>query len=259
MTAIIEFSGEGVPIATEVHRGAIKSAHRFNYEEIDEYLENDRPWKNKLAPEVFQLVRDMHTLAMQLRRRRMDHGALDLIIPEIEIDLDDHGKVSGAHTRAYTESHQIIEEFMLAANFAVAEHLVDLELHLMRRIHESPSSSKLADLKLILRDLGYRSDNIETRSELKRIVERSRGKTESHAVHFAILRAMQKAIYSPREVGHYALNSQAYCHFTSPIRRYPDLTVHRLVQRLIDKEKTPDDPLPRQRGAQTFHQRTHSD
>ncbi len=237
MTALIEFTAEGTPIGTELQRGAIKSAHRFNYEEIDDYLENDKPWRKKLSKDVFRLVGDMHQLAMVLRRRRLDRGALDLIIPEIEIDLDDHGKVSGAHVRSYTESHQIIEEFMLAANFAVAQHLVDLELHLLRRIHEPPSTTKLTDLKAILRDLGYRADNIQSRSELKRIIEKSRNQPESHAVHFAILRAMQKAIYSPRDVGHYALASEAYCHFTSPIRRYPDLIIHRMVGSLIDGQR----------------------
>ncbi len=237
MTALIEFTGDGVPIGTELHRGAMRSRHRFNYEEIDDYLENDRPWKKKLTPEVFELVRNMHTLAMKLRKRRMDRGSFDLVIPEVEIDLDKDGKVCGAHTRDYTESHQVIEEFMLAANEAVAQHLVDLELYLMRRIHEPPSPVKMADLKTILSDLGYKAQSLQSRFELKKIIEASRDQPESHAVHFAILRSMQKAIYSPREVGHYALASDAYCHFTSPIRRYPDLIIHRMVGALIDGQK----------------------
>ena len=237
ITALIEFSGDGVPIATELHRGAIKSCHRFNYEEIDDYLENDGPWKKRLAPDVFRIVRDMHTLAMKLRQRRMARGAFDLVIPEVEILLDRDGNVSGAQTREHTESHQVIEEFMLAANEAVAQYLVDQELYLMRRIHENPSPRKLTDLKTLLRDLNYETENLSSRFELKKIIEESRGTPESHAVHFAILRAMPKAIYSPRELGHYALASQAYCHFTSPIRRYPDLIIHRMVGALIDGQK----------------------
>ena len=237
MTAVIEFSSDGVPISTELHRGAIKSCHRFNYEEIDDYLQNDAPWKKKLAPDVFRVVRDMHTLAMKLRKRRMARGAFDLVIPEVEILLDRDGNVSGAATRENTESHQVIEEFMLAANEAVAQHLVDQEFYLMRRIHENPSPRKLTDLKTLLRDLGYETENLTSRFELKKIIEESSGTAESHAVHFAILRAMPKAIYSPRELGHYALASQAYCHFTSPIRRYPDLIIHRMVGALIDGQK----------------------
>ncbi len=237
MTALIEFTDDGVPIGTELHRGAIKSCHRFNYEEIDEYLEDDRPWKKKLSPSVFGLVRNMHTLAMKLRQRRMARGSFDLAIPEIEIQLDDDGRVSGAVARKNTESHQVIEEFMLAANEAVAQHLVDQGLYLMRRVHDLPTPSKLTDLKTMIGDLGYKAGNLGSRFELKRIIEESRDTVHQHAVHFAILRAMPKAIYSPKELGHFALASDAYCHFTSPIRRYPDLIIHRMLGALIDGQK----------------------
>ena len=237
MTAIIEFTDEGVPIGTELHRGAIKSAHRFNYEEIDDYLENDKPWKKKLTPEVFQVVRDMHTLAMKLRKRRMDRGAINLVLPEVQIDLDDDGKVCGAHTSENTESHQVIEEFMLAANEAVAQRLEDEKLFLIRRIHESPTEKKLQDLTTFVQTLGIDCGSLKNRFELKRVVEESESMKESHAIHFAVLRTMQKAVYSPQEIGHYALASPAYCHFTSPIRRYPDLVIHRMVGDLVDGKR----------------------
>ena len=237
MTALIEFTDEGVPIGTELHRGAIKSAHRFNYEEIDEYLENDKPWKKKLTPEVFQIVRDMHTLAMKLRKRRMDRGAINLVLPEVRIDLDDDGKVCGAHTEDNTESHQVIEEFMLAANEAVAQRIEDEKLFLIRRIHESPTEKKLLDLTNFVQSLGLDCTSLKDRFELKRVVEESESMQEQHAIHFAVLRTMQKAVYSPQEIGHYALASPAYCHFTSPIRRYPDLVIHRMVGDLVDGRK----------------------
>ena len=237
MTAEIEFTEDGAPVATELHRGAIKSCHRFNYEEIDDYLENDKPWRAKLTPPVFTLVRNMHTLAMKLRRRRMERGSLDLALPEVVIDLDDDGKVCGAHTSENTESHQIIEEFMLAANEAVAQRLVDEELFLMRRIHESPSEPKLRELTKFVRTMGVECENLQDRFELKRIISETAQLPEAFAIHFAILRSMQKAIYSPREIGHFALASDAYCHFTSPIRRYPDLVIHRMVGELIDGKK----------------------
>ncbi len=237
MTAMIEFTADGVPVATDLHRGAIKSKHRFNYEEIDEYLENDAPWKKKLAPDVFDLVRNMHTLAMKLRKRRMDRGAINLVLPEVRIDLDDDGRVSGAHTTENTESHQIIEEFMLAANEAVAQRLEDEKLFLIRRIHESPTEKKLSDLTNFIQCLGIDCRSLQDRFELKRIVEQSEGSQQQHAIHFAVLRTMQKAVYSPNELGHYALASPAYCHFTSPIRRYPDLVIHRMVGDLVDGKK----------------------
>ncbi len=237
LTAIIEFSDAGVPVSSELFRGAIKSCHRFNYEEIDDYLADDKPWKKKLAPEVFTLVRDMHGLAMTLRKRRLDGGSINLVLPEIKIDLDDHGKVCGAHEVEYTESHQIIEEFMLAANIAVAQRLIDEKLFLLRRVHPLPTEAKLRDLTEFVRGLGIESGSLQDRFEMKRVIEESEDTPQQHAIHYAVLRSMQKAVYSPEEIGHYALNADSYCHFTSPIRRYPDLIIHRMVGDLIDGKR----------------------
>ena len=237
MTAVIEFDSEGVPIATDLHRGVIKSAHRFNYAEIDDYLENDGKWKDRLSGPVFQLVRQMHTLAMILRKRRLDRGAIELSLPDVRIDLDEDGKVAGAHVEENTESHQIIEEFMLAANEAVAREFSDRELYFIRRVHEPPSPVKLKELTRFVQEMGIDCDSLESRFEIKRVVELAAKMPEAKAIHFSVLRSMQKAVYSPREVGHYALASDAYCHFTSPIRRYPDLVIHRMLLALIAGKK----------------------
>ncbi len=237
MTAVIEFDSEGVPIATDLHRGVIKSAHRFNYAEIDDYLENDGKWKDRLSEPVFQLVRQMHTLAMILRKRRLDRGAIELSLPDVRIDLDEDGKVAGAHVEENTESHQIIEEFMLAANEAVAREFSDRELYFIRRVHEPPSPVKLKELTRFFHEMGIDCDSLESRFEIKRVVELAAKMPEAKAIHFSVLRSMQKAVYSPREVGHYALASDAYCHFTSPIRRYPDLVIHRMLLALIAGKK----------------------
>lgn len=239
MTAMIEFDPQGIPIGTELYRGAIKSAHRFNYEEIDQYLEDDKPWRKKLTPPVFTLVRDMHTLAMMLRKRRMNRGAIELSLPDVKIELNDDGKVVGAYSEDNTESHQMIEEFMLAANEAVAQALADRELHLIRRIHEAPSPAKLKELTKFMHQIGIDCESLESRFEIKRIAETAGKRPEAKAIHFSILRSMQKAVYSPKEAGHYALASDAYCHFTSPIRRYPDLVIHRMIGDIIDG-KRPD-------------------
>ena len=241
MSVLIEFTENATVIGADWYRGVIKSAQRFNYEEIDDFLVKPEPWREKLTPDVFRLVRDMHTLAMTMRKRRMSRGAIDLVLPDVKIDLDDDGRVVGAHSETYTESHQMIEEFMLAANEAVAQKLVDNKLFLLRRVHEPPSEKKLTDLTEFVRHLGYKCESLQSRFEIKRIVDLSRNKPEQQAVHFAVLRSMQKAAYSPRESGHYALASDAYCHFTSPIRRYPDLVIHRMVADMIDLKRPQSD------------------
>lgn len=233
-TAFIEFTQEGIRVATDFCTSAIRSDRRFTYEEVDEYLEDPQPWKAKLTPEVFRLVGDMHTLAMLQRKRRLDRGALELSLPDIKLMLDDDGKVVDAVKSVYTESHQIIEEFMLAANEAVAERFFDEELLFLRRIHESPDPLKLEQLTEFVRELGIDCESLESRFEIKRILEKVLGNPEEAAINFATLRSMKKAIYSPKEIGHFALASQHYCHFTSPIRRYPDLTIHRLMQQVFE-------------------------
>ena len=236
-TCLIEFTPDGVPVHAEVKRGAICSKRRFAYEEVDEFLANRKAWKEKLAPDVWQLLADMHSLAMTLRKRRLAAGSIELTLPEVKIDLDTEGKVAGAHLVVNTESHQIIEEFMLAANEAVARVLSAAGFHFLRRIHEQPDLRKLQTLTNFVKEIGIECDSLESRFEIKRVVAAVAGTPREHAVNYAVLRSMQKAVYSPVEEGHYALNSENYCHFTSPIRRYPDLTVHRMLNALAAGKK----------------------
>jgi ribonuclease R len=231
-TCLIEFTAEGVPVHAEVQRGAIRSARRFTYEEIDSYLADPMAWRDQLAPAVWELVARMHQLAMILRRRRLEHGAIELTLPEIKIDLDERGEVAGAHRVENTVSHQIIEEFMLAANEAVARLLAARDVPFLRRVHGQPDLRKLQTLTTFVRELGIECDSLESRFEIKRVIAAVAGQPQEHAVNYAVLRSMQKAVYAPDDEGHYALRSENYCHFTSPIRRYPDLTIHRLLNRL---------------------------
>jgi len=233
-TVQIEYTSEGVYVGAEFCRSAIESKRRFTYEEIDDYLASAVGWKKKLTPEVHSLVGRMHELAMTLRKRRFRRGSLELSMPEVKVDLDKEGRVSGAHLVENTESHQIIEEFMLAANEAVAEILHSRELSFMRRVHEAPDPRKLKALTEFVKELGIKTESLESRFELQKLLANVEGKPEQHAVNYAVLRSMQKAVYSPLEEGHYALASECYCHFTSPIRRYPDMLVHRLLDELID-------------------------
>jgi ribonuclease R len=236
-TVFMEFNSEGVRTATEIVRSAICSQHRFNYEEVQSFLLDREAWRDQLSAPLFQLLGAMHELAMILRTRRLQAGSLELILPEVKLDLDDEGRVSGAHKVEHNESHQLIEEFMLAANEAVAEHLTRREIPYLRRLHAPPSPIKLRDLTQFVRELGITCESLESRFEIKRILAQVAGRPEEAAVNYAVLRSMQKAVYGPEPERHYALNKTDYCHFTSPIRRYPDLTVHRLLDQLLDEKK----------------------
>jgi ribonuclease R len=242
LTAMIEMTAEGVCVATDVFKSAIKSRRRFTYEEVDDYLANRGAWKKKLTAEVHGLLGRMHELAMILRRRRFERGSLELSMPEMKIELDADGRVAGAHLVKNTESHQIIEEFMLSANEAVAERLADAGLIFLRRVHGNPDPRKLKALTEFVRGLGYDAENLENRFELQELLDAVKDDPREYAVNYAVLRSMQRAVYSPEEEGHYALASDCYCHFTSPIRRYPDLTVHRLIEQL-NRGKKPEQRL----------------
>ncbi len=242
-TVLMEISAAGTMLHHEVFNSAIHNDQRLNYEQVDQYLENSEVWRERLSPEIWQLLRDMHTLAMVLRKNRMADGALELHLPEIKLDLDKSGKMKGARLVENTESHQIIEEFMLAANEAVATWLDDLGVPFLHRAHAAPERRKILKLNEFTRDLGIRCESLESRFEIQKVIAKVRGKPTEYAVNYAILKSMSKAVYQPELEQHYALNFQHYCHFTSPIRRYPDLQVHRTVDRILNEVHPAGDPL----------------
>jgi ribonuclease R len=243
-TVLMEISEEASLLHWEVFNSAIHNDQRLNYEQVDQYLADPNSWKDRLSAAIWQLLRDMHTLAMTLRRNRIENGSIELHLPEIKIELDKAGKVKGARIVEHTESHQIIEEMMLAANQAVASWLDDLGIPFLRRAHALPDRRKLKKLTEFVNDLGIRSESMESRFEIQRVITEIRGKPTEAAVNYAILKSMSKAVYQPELEIHYALNFDHYCHFTSPIRRYPDLQVHRTIERLLQGKKGPSDPLP---------------
>lgn len=242
-TCWMEFTAEGAFVAAEVERTAIRSQRRFAYEEVDVFLADPCTQDVEMTDEVRQLLGRMRDLSRILRDRRTARGSLELVMPEVKIDLDRDGRVSGAHVEANTESHRIIEEFMLSANEAVAWLLTQAGIPFLRRVHPQPDPRKLRQLTEFVSELGFEVDSLESRFELQRLLGLSRGKPEMHAVHYAVLRSMARAVYGPQEEGHYALASDCYCHFTSPIRRYPDLTVHRRLDALGQRRRLPADGL----------------
>jgi len=238
-SAFIDFSPDGMPIHAEFARSAIRVAWRFAYEDVMALIEDQPHAKNREVPrEIRELVDRMHELAMLLRGRRMAEGALDLSLGEVKIEFDKSGAVSGAHEAVNDVSHQIIEEFMLAANIAVATALDDRGVAFLRRGHGEPDFAKLKLLAQFAKILGYPLKKCESRHDLQNLLRRVSGKPHERAVNYALLRSLKQAEYTAADVGHYALGVEHYCHFTSPIRRYPDLTVHRTVADVLFHRKS---------------------
>ncbi len=241
-SAQIEFSAHGEIVSKRFANGAIRVRKRFAYEQVSEILgEPEGALAATFDPEVLALLQRMKTLAMLLRKRRFKRGALELSMPAAVLEYDKEGHVTGAHFAIDDVSHQIIEEFMLAANEAVASHLGEKGIAFLRRIHPAPDPLKLKSFAEFAGILGHPMQRGADRFELQRILKETTGKPEQYAVHYALLRSLKQAVYSPLKEDHFALASEDYCHFTSPIRRYPDLQVHRQLGQWIRAGKASAD------------------
>ena len=261
-SALMDLTPTGQRAHVRLANSAIKVSQRFSYEQVLAILQAhdaansgepgasatgepgavapvaetpvaDTPGSPTVVPQIMDMLLKMRELALILHKRRVKRGALELNMPEVELELDAEGRVSGGHFHKHDISHQMIEEFMLLANEAVASQLDSAGVPFLRRVHPAPDPAKLKAFAEFAGILGYKMKKETDRFSLQRILQESTDKPEAHAVHYALLRSLKQATYSPIKEDHYALASENYCHFTSPIRRYPDLTVHRLLDRLV--------------------------
>jgi ribonuclease R len=242
VSALMQFDAEGRRTHTRFARSAIRVDKRFTYEQAFAVMKDRAEAAPDVTPELRDQLKRMLELALILRRRRFRRGALELVMPEVEVDLDEHGIVVGAHLAPDDESHQVIEEFMLAANEAVAEHLTERGVWFLRRAHPDPEPHKLEQFAEFVAGLGFTMETPRSRFELQKVLAWSDDRPERHAVHYGLLRSLKQAAYTVEPQGHYALASDNYCHFTSPIRRYPDIQVHRQLVALLEGHKPKADP-----------------
>lgn len=234
-SAFIEFTADGVPVHTEFANSAIQVTQRFAYEQVMPIVEGRDTEGENVPTHVRALLKNMHHLAMILRERRFAAGALELHLSEVRLTFDDKHRVTGAVEREHDESHQIIEEFMLAANISVAEAFNDRKLRFLRRVHPSPELPRQLAFAEFVNALGYTLKKAQSRKDLQKLVELVHGTPVEQAINYALLRSLKQAEYTDEELGHYALAVDHYCHFTSPIRRYPDLTIHRMIDDILER------------------------
>jgi ribonuclease R len=224
-SVFIQFDKRGSAKSARFTRSVIRSAHRLTYKQAYAIL---------TAPPADQLGERLHLaweLAAVLRKKRFEHGALDLDFPEVKVWVDKEGHPVKLERVENDKSHQLIEEFMLVANEVVARELKKRAIPTVYRIHENPDPDKLAEYREFVLGFNYKVGDVTHRAELQRLLESFRGKPEEQALKVALLKSLKRARYSPQPLGHYGLAMANYLHFTSPIRRYADLVVHRALAR----------------------------
>ena len=239
-TAMIEFGARGEVLKTRFFNSVIRSHARMTYTEVRQILVDKDAESRARYRELVPGFERMEELALLLYGERRARGTLDFDLPEAEIVLDLQGNPENIVRAERSIAHRIIEEFMIAANEAVARHLKEKNLPLLYRVHEGPDHEALEEIAPFLATLGYRlplkHERIQPK-ELQKILDASKGKPEEKVVNHVLLRAMKQAHYAPDNIGHFGLASLCYAHFTSPIRRYPDLIVHRMLDEALKNRK----------------------
>ncbi|HWY40810.1 MAG TPA: ribonuclease R [Chthoniobacterales bacterium] len=225
-SVFIEFDQNGRAKNARFARSVIRSAKRLTYKEAYAILQS------KPNGELSGWLRSAWELASLLRRKRFEHGSLDLDFPEVKVYVDANGKPVRLEQVENDESHQLIEEFMLAANEAVARELRHRSIPTIYRVHEDPDPEKLGEYREFILSFGYKVGDLTHRKEVQRFLASVRGKPEEQALKIGLLKSLKRARYAAQPLGHYGLAKANYLHFTSPIRRYADLVVHRTLAEL---------------------------
>ena len=240
-SVFITFDHRGKVLFQRLASTLITSNKRLTYIEAQALIDGDRTTarkhartKTRYTDELVETLGLCERLAGILRKRRHRDGMIVLELPQVELIFDDEGHVIDAAPEDNAFTHTIIEMFMVEANEAVARTFVSLEVPLLRRIHPDPVPGDIEELRMYARGVGLGLPDEPSRHDLQRLLDATRGTPAARAIHFAVLRTLTAATYSPALIGHFALASEHYAHFTSPIRRYPDLAVHRVIEAYLD-------------------------
>jgi len=274
MSCLMEIDHRGEIVGYELCEGVIRSAERMTYTAVNAVLEGEAAMRGRYAPLVatFELMRD---LAESLHRKRERRGSIDFDLPEPVIEFDEFGLMRSIARSERNAAHRLIEEFMLAANECVAQHLESRRIASLYRIHEKPDAKRVYDFEVIAATFGYslgvgalpihrvqmkadrraaygtgkRVREIEVPQEVhitprmyQKLTEKIAGKPEERILSYLMLRSLKQAQYSEENLGHFALAAACYTHFTSPIRRYPDLIVHRILKEVLSQNSRPVSP-----------------
>ncbi len=240
-STIFQINNRGEIKHSWIGRTIIHSNHRFTYEEVQEIIE-------KKDGMHFKAILLLNELAQRFRKERFRNGAINFSSQEVRFQLDEKARPVGIVIKESKEAHQLIEEFMLLANRTVAAYVSKIKINkeaipFPYRIHDTPDDEKLKPFVAFARKFGYifdMHDENAVASSFNKMLKDVQGKPEQHVLEQLGIRTMAKAMYTPQNIGHYGLGFDHYCHFTSPIRRYPDIMVHRILQQCLDKHVVPD-------------------
>lgn len=241
LSVFVELDEDATPLGVEIRRSVIRSCARLSYTEANEYFETGHMpghWPEDVGPVLSQ----MRVLSKALAQKRTERGSLGFDFPEWMVRLDEAGLPADMWRYSRKDAERLIEEFMILANEQIAAYLFGLGRPVMFRVHEPPDKKDLDELNEIIGPLGFRvkaTNNPHPRA-IQAVLEAAKGSPDEEFVFSSTLRALKKARYAPKWLGHFGLASPMYCHFTAPIRRYPDLVVHRFLSALLTKEHPGD-------------------
>ena len=237
LSCTMEIDKEGNIISSDVYKAVIKVTERMNYKDVQKIIDGSDEEVLERYKNYIQDFKLMEELAKILKNKRLERGYLNLDLPESKVVLDNNGHAVDIKKYELYFSNEIIEQFMLSANETIAERFYWLEAPFIYRVHEEPDIDKVKELNKFLYNFGYKINKSGDKvypKEFAKVVDSVKGKTEERVVSNLVLRTLKVARYESENDGHFGIASKYYCHFTSPIRRYPDLFIHRIISKYLE-------------------------